>query len=84
MTGSRQQQQNTDQSSKRRKGLRGKNLARLGQHFATFMHSEEAPQPQIVVDAYQALAEMPAGKHPIKDRILKEMQLKGVLGGTDV
>jgi len=48
------------------------------------MHSEEAPQPQIVVDAYQALAEMPAGKHPIKDRILKEMQLKGVLGGTDV
>ena len=78
--------------------------AAMGQHFATFLQSEQAPQPQLVVDAYLALADMPAGqrptrtvvgitwgvdemnaaKQPIQDRVLKEMQLDGVLGGTDV
>lgn len=76
----------------------------MGQHFATFLQSEEAPKPQLVVDAYLALADMPAGqrptrtvvgitwgvdemnaaKQPIQDRVLKEMQLEGLLGGTDV
>lgn len=75
----------------------------MGQHFATFLQSEEAPNPQLVVDAYVALADMPAGqrptrtvvgiawgvddmnaaKQPIQDRVLKEMQLEGVLGGVD-
>ena len=56
-----------------------------------------------MVDAYLALAEMPAGKRPtrtvvgitwgvdamnaakqpLQDRVLKEMQLDGVLGGMD-
>ena len=77
--------------------------AAMGQHFATFLQSEQAPKPQLVVDAYLALADMPAGKRPtrtvvgitwgvdemnagkqpIQDRVLKEMQLDGVLGGTD-
>jgi len=76
----------------------------MGQHFAAFLQSEEAPKPQLVVDAYVALAVMPAGKRPtrtvvgitwgvdemnaakqpIQDRVLKEMQLEGVLGGTSV
>jgi NAD(P)-dependent dehydrogenase (short-subunit alcohol dehydrogenase family) len=75
----------------------------MGQHFAAFLQSDEAPKPQLVVDAYLALAEMPAGKRPtrtvvgitwgvdamnaakqpIQDRVLKEMQLDGVLGGMD-
>ena len=74
----------------------------VGQHFATFLQSEEAPKPQLVVDAYLALADMPSGKRPtrtvvgitwgvdeinaltqpIQDRVLKEMQLEGVLGGV--
>lgn len=76
----------------------------MGQHFAAFLQSEEAPKPQLVVDAYVALAVMPAGKRPtrtvvgitwgvdemnaakqpIQDRVLKEMQLEGVLGRTSV
>ena len=76
----------------------------MGQHFAAFLQREEAPKPQLVVDAYLALADMPAGKRPtrtvvgitwevdemnaakqpIQDRVLKEMQLEGVLGGTNV
>ncbi|MEO1001751.1 MAG: SDR family oxidoreductase [Cyanobacteria bacterium J06638_7] len=76
----------------------------MGQHFATFLQSEEAPRPHLVIDTYLELAEMPAGKRPtrtvvgitwgvdemnaakqpIQDRVLKEMQLEGVLGGTDV
>ena len=78
--------------------------AAIGQHFAAFLQSDEAPNPQLVVDAYVALADMPAGtrptrtvvgitwgvdamnaaKQPIQDRVLKEMQLDGVLGGADV
>ena len=38
----------------------------MGQHFATFLQSEEAPKPQLVVDAYLALADMPAGKRPTR------------------
>ena len=78
--------------------------AAIGEHFANFLQSEEAPNPQLVVDAYLALADMPSGKRPtrtvvgiawgvdeinaskqpLQDRILKEMQLEGVLGGTDI
>ena len=77
--------------------------AAMGQHFADFLQSDEAPKPELVVDAYLALAEMPAGKRPtrtvvgitwgvdemnaatqpIQDRVLQEMQLEGVLDGTD-
>lgn len=76
--------------------------AAMGQHFATFLQSDAAPKPQLVVDAYLALADMPAGKRPTRtvvgitwgvdemnaakqptqDRVLKEMQLEGVLGGA--
>lgn len=38
----------------------------MGQFFATFLQSEEAPKPQLVVDAYVALADMPAGKRPTR------------------
>jgi short-subunit dehydrogenase len=77
--------------------------AAMGAHFAAFLQSEAAPKPQLVVDAYVALADMPAGKRPtrtvvgitwgvdemnrltqpIQDKVLKEMQLDGVLGGID-
>jgi len=76
--------------------------AAMGAHFAAFLQSEQAPNPQLVVDAYLALADMPAGKRPtrtvvgiawgvdamnaakqpIQDRVLKEMQLEGILGGV--
>lgn len=76
----------------------------MGQHFAQFLQTEQAPDPQLVVDTYVALADMPAGKRPtrtvvgitwgvdeinlakqpIQDNVLKEMQLEGVLGGTNV
>ena len=77
--------------------------AAMGAHFAEFLQSADAPKPQLVVDAYLKLADMPAGtrptrtvvgiswgvdemnaaKQPIQDRVLKEMQLEGVLGGVD-
>lgn len=38
----------------------------MGQHFATFLQSDAAPKPQLVVDAYLALADMPAGKRPTR------------------
>ena len=38
----------------------------MGQHFAAFLQSEQAPKPQLVVDAYVALADMPAGKRPTR------------------
>jgi short-subunit dehydrogenase len=40
--------------------------AAMGAHFAAFLQSEEAPKPQLVVDAYLALADMPAGKRPTR------------------
>lgn len=76
--------------------------AAIGAHFAAFLQSEQAPKAQLVVDAYVALADRPAGKRPtrtvvgvtwgvdamnaakqpIQDRVLKEMQLEGTLGGV--
>ena len=38
----------------------------MGEHFAQFLHSEQAPDPQLVVDAYLALADMPAGQRPTR------------------
>lgn len=38
----------------------------MGAHFAEFLQSEEAPDPQLVVDVYLGLAEMPAGKRPTR------------------
>lgn len=84
-------------------GELGQVPAAMGAHFAEFLQSSEAPDPQLVVDTYLALADMPAGqrptrtvvgitwgveemnaaKQPIQDRVLKEMQLENVLGGTD-
>ena len=40
--------------------------AAIGTHFAAFLQSEAAPKPQLVVDAYVALADMPAGKRPTR------------------
>ncbi|MCG5052206.1 MAG: hypothetical protein KA712_04535 [Myxococcales bacterium] len=40
--------------------------AAMGAHFAAFLQSEEAPKPQLVVDAYVALVDMPAGKRPTR------------------
>lgn len=74
----------------------------MGAHFAAFLQSEQAPKPELVVDAYVALVDMPAGKRPtrtvvgitwgvdemnaakqpVQDRVLKEMQLEGTLGGV--
>lgn len=76
--------------------------AAMGAHFAAFLQSDQAPKPQLVVDAYLHLAELPAGQRPtrtvvgipwgvdalnaatqpIQDRILREMQLEGALGGV--
>lgn len=76
--------------------------AAMGEEFSKMLQSEDAPDPQWVVDAYVKLAELPQGERPtrtvvgitwgtdeineltqpIQDRILKEMQLEGVLGGT--
>jgi len=38
----------------------------MGEQFAKMLKSEGAPDPQWVVDAYLALAEMPAGKRPMR------------------
>lgn len=38
----------------------------FGAHFATFLQSEAAPKPQLVVDTYLALADMPSGKRPTR------------------
>lgn len=40
--------------------------AALSQHFATFLQSEQAPNPQLVVDAYLALADLPVGRRPTR------------------
>ncbi len=40
--------------------------AAIGAHFAAFLQSDQAPKPQLVVDAYLALADMPAGKRPTR------------------
>lgn len=38
----------------------------MGEQFAQMLQSEDAPDPQWVVDAYLELAEMPAGKRPTR------------------
>ena len=38
----------------------------MGEHFAQLLQSEEAPDPQWVVDAYLNLAELPFGKRPTR------------------
>jgi NAD(P)-dependent dehydrogenase (short-subunit alcohol dehydrogenase family) len=40
--------------------------AAMGENFAQMLQSEDAPDPQLVVDAYLKLAEMPAGKRPTR------------------
>lgn len=40
--------------------------AAIGAYFAAFLQSDQAPSPQLVVDAYVALADMPAGKRPTR------------------
>lgn len=40
--------------------------AAMGAHFAEFLQTEAAPKPQQVVDAYLALADMPAGQRPTR------------------
>ena len=40
--------------------------AAMGENFAQMLQSEDAPDPQWVVDAYLKLAEMPAGKRPTR------------------
>ncbi len=50
--------------------------AAMGAHFATFLQSEAAPQPQLVVDAYLTLAAMPAGKRPTRSVV-------GITWGVD-
>lgn len=38
----------------------------MGENFAQMLQSDDAPDPQWVVDAYLKLAEMPAGKRPTR------------------
>lgn len=38
----------------------------MGEHFLQMLQSNDAPDPQWVVDAYLKLAEMPAGKRPTR------------------
>ncbi|HKK40507.1 MAG TPA: SDR family oxidoreductase [Cryomorphaceae bacterium] len=40
--------------------------AAMGENFAQMLQSDDAPDPQWVVDAYLKLAEMPAGKRPTR------------------
>ena len=40
--------------------------AAIGAHFGEFLQSDAAPKPQLVIDAYVALADMPAGKRPTR------------------
>ena len=48
----------------------------MGEQFAQMLQSEEAPDPQWVVDAYVKLAELPAGKRPTRTVV-------GIAWGTD-
>ena len=48
----------------------------MGAQFAQMLSSEGAPDPQWVVDAYLALAEMPAGKRPMRTAV-------GITWGVD-
>ncbi|QRV24425.1 SDR family oxidoreductase [Marinomonas foliarum] len=46
------------------------------EEFGKFMQSDQAPNPQMVVDAYLALADMPAGKRPTRTPV-------GLVWGVD-
>jgi len=48
----------------------------MGENFAQMLQSEDAPDPQWVVDAYLKLAEMPFGKRPTRTVV-------GITWGTD-
>lgn len=50
--------------------------AAMFEEFGKFMQSEQAPDPQMVVDAYLALADMPKGKHPTRTAV-------GLVWGVD-
>ncbi|CAG0906663.1 unnamed protein product [Cyprideis torosa] len=48
----------------------------MGENFAQMLQSEDAPDPQWVVDAYLKLAEMPKGQRPTRTVV-------GITWGTD-
>ncbi|WP_417762125.1 SDR family oxidoreductase [Shewanella sp.] len=50
--------------------------ATMFEEFGKFMQSDQAPNPQMVVDAYLALADMPAGKRPTRTPV-------GLVWGVD-
>ncbi|WP_110640771.1 SDR family oxidoreductase [Salinicola sp. CPA57] len=50
--------------------------AAMFEEFGKFMQSDQAPDPQMVVDAYLALADMPAGKRPTRTAV-------GMVWGVD-
>jgi NAD(P)-dependent dehydrogenase (short-subunit alcohol dehydrogenase family) len=50
--------------------------AAMFEEFAKFMQSDQAPDPQLVVDTYLALADMPAGKRPTRTAV-------GMVWGVD-
>ncbi len=50
--------------------------AAMFEEFGKFMQSDQAPNPQMVVDAYLALADMPAGKRPTRTPV-------GLVWGVD-
>lgn len=50
--------------------------AAMFKEFGKFMQSDQAPNPQMVVDAYLALADMPAGKRPTRTPV-------GLVWGVD-
>lgn len=50
--------------------------AAIFEEFGKFMQSDQAPNPQMVVDAYLALADMPAGKRPTRTPV-------GLVWGVD-
>lgn len=50
--------------------------ATLFEEFGKFMQSDQAPDPQMVVDAYLALADMPTGKRPTRTPV-------GLVWGVD-
>ncbi|MCC5901881.1 MAG: SDR family oxidoreductase [Halomonas sp.] len=50
--------------------------AAMFEEFGKFMQSGQAPDPQMVVDAYLALADMPAGKRPTRTAV-------GMVWGVD-
>ena len=51
--------------------------AAMFEKFGEFMQSDQAPDPQMVVDTYLTLAEMPAGKRPTRTAV-------GMVWGVDI